>query len=95
MANVSARIDDNTKKQAEAIAAAIGISLSTAINIFLNRFIMEKGFPFAVTAISKSTVYDAEKLEKIVQLAIKESANTNPCKKSVYIDPKTHDLANP
>ena len=48
MANVSARIDDDLKARADAIADQIGISLSSAIGIFLKRFVAEQGFPFPV-----------------------------------------------
>lgn len=50
MATVSARIDDQVKAQAEKIAEDIGIPLSSAINIFLRKFISVRGFPFDVKA---------------------------------------------
>ena len=46
MATISTRVEDNVKKGAEEVADAIGIPLSTAINVFLKRFIANNGFPF-------------------------------------------------
>jgi len=37
--NVTLRIDDETKKQADAILAEMGMSLTTAVNIFLKQVI--------------------------------------------------------
>ena len=50
MATISARVDDQLKSEAESVADAIGIPLSTAINIFLKRFSANRGFPFDVVA---------------------------------------------
>ncbi len=49
MATISARIDDELKEQAEDVTARIGISLSSAITIFLKQFVARGGFPFDVT----------------------------------------------
>lgn len=43
MATVSARIDDETKNQAEDISDKLGISLNTVINIFLKSILRIKG----------------------------------------------------
>ena len=48
MITVSARVDDSLKDQAERIAERIGLNLSSIINVFLRRFVMEQGFPFEV-----------------------------------------------
>ena len=64
MVTISTRVDDSIKEQAEKIAGSIGISLSAAISIFLNRFIVEKGFPFDVKAPHKK--------EDILDLEVKD-----------------------
>lgn len=50
MAKVSTNIsiDADVKKQAQELFAALGIDLSTAINIYLKRAILEQGIPFEV-----------------------------------------------
>ena len=50
MAQISLRIDDDVKKSAEQVCADIGISMSTAINIYLKKVGREKRIPFEVSA---------------------------------------------
>ena len=50
MATISTRVDDKMKSDAEKIADEIGIPISTAINVFLKRFIANRGFPFNVVS---------------------------------------------
>ncbi len=47
-ANINLRIEPQTKAQAEALFSSFGISVTDAINIFLNTSIMEGGFPFEI-----------------------------------------------
>ena len=50
MAQISLRIDNDVKKSAEQACADIGISLSTAINIYLKKLGRERRIPFEVSA---------------------------------------------
>lgn len=50
MAQISLRIDDDVKKSAEKACADIGISMSTAINIYLKKLGRERRIPFEVSA---------------------------------------------
>ena len=50
MAQVSFRIDDNIKAKAESACAAMGITMSAAINIFLTKVANERRIPFEVSA---------------------------------------------
>ena len=50
MSQISLRVDDNVKRQAESVCAEIGMSLSTAINIYLKRLGRERRVPFDVSA---------------------------------------------
>ena len=45
-ANINVRTEPQTKSGAEAIYSNFGLSLSDAINVFLNMSIIEGGFPF-------------------------------------------------
>ena len=47
-ANINVRTEPDTKAEAEALYSSFGLSLSDAINVFLNMSIMEGGFPFSV-----------------------------------------------
>ena len=50
MTQISLRVDDSVKRQAESVCAEIGMSLSTAINIYLKRLGRERRVPFDVSA---------------------------------------------
>lgn len=50
MATQTVRLDDDVKKEFDAIAQDIGITGNAAINIFVRRFVREGGFPFDVKA---------------------------------------------
>lgn len=49
MAQVNFRIDDNTKVKAERACKAMGLSMTTAINIFLTKVANEQRIPFEVS----------------------------------------------
>lgn len=88
MAVISARIDDRTKTEAEEIANSIGLSLSTVINVFLNRFVAERGFPFSVTDPKKvATVFEKDELEALVINAVKNNTASQVSPPSSYLDP--------
>lgn len=46
MATVTARVDENVKKEAETLFKKMGLSMSTAMNLFLKKCILEQGIPF-------------------------------------------------
>ncbi len=50
MAQISLRIDDEVKKDAERVCADIGMSMSTAINIYLKKVGRERRIPFELAA---------------------------------------------
>lgn len=50
MAQISLRVDDEVKKNAEQTLNDIGLSMSTAINIFLKTVAREKRIPFELSA---------------------------------------------
>ena len=58
-ANINVRTEPQTKSGAEAVYSSFGLSLSDAINVFLNMSILEGGFPFSV----KQPRYSQETLD--------------------------------
>lgn len=46
--NLNVRVDKDVKCTAEAIANALGMNLSTAVNIFLRQMVSHNGLPFDV-----------------------------------------------
>lgn len=67
MAQINLRVDDDVKKQAELVCSEIGISLSSAINIYLKKLGREYKIPFEVSAdpfySEKNVKYLEEKYE--------------------------------
>ena len=47
--NVTIRVDENLKKQAEILFAELGMNLTTAFNIFLRQSVREQQIPFRVS----------------------------------------------
>lgn len=47
--NMTFRMDSEVKAQMAAICAQLGMTTSTAFNLFANAFVRAKGMPFAVT----------------------------------------------
>lgn len=93
MAMISTRVNDITKAEAEEVANKLGLSLSSVINVFLNRFIAEKGFPFDVTIPkTKDVFFNKDELQTIVKNAIKNNTSTPDLPKSAYIDSKDNSL---
>ena len=45
---LSVRVDNTTKKQAEAVFAALGMNMSTGINIFLSQVVRSRAIPFSL-----------------------------------------------
>lgn len=100
MATISTRVDDSVKATAESVADAIGLPLSTAVNIFLRRFAAEGGFPFNVTVPGGTTKaieikkghFDRDVLESRMQAAVLEAdiqSSKTPSDHFSYIDPTT------
>ena len=49
--NVTIRMDDSLKKQADALFDELGMSFTTAINVFVRQSIREGRIPFEVTTV--------------------------------------------
>ena len=64
MAQISWRVDDEVKRNAERTLNDIGLSMSTAINIFLKTVVRENRIPFELSAdpfYSKENIAALEK----------------------------------
>lgn len=48
MVNLTIRIDENVKKQADSILSELGLSMSAATNIFLKQVVRHNGLPFEI-----------------------------------------------
>lgn len=56
---VSARVDDEVKRDAERVLDQMGLSTSAAVSIFLNQVVREQGLPFRPHLIPNEATYEA------------------------------------
>ena len=68
--NVTLRVDEDLKKQAEALFSELGLNLTTAFNIFLRQSVREQQIPFQVSknvpnAVTLAAMDVAEKGEDL------------------------------
>lgn len=68
--NVTVRIDKELKKQADALFSDLGMSLSTAFNIFLKQSVREQQMPFIISrnvpnALTREAMAAAESNEDL------------------------------
>ncbi len=64
---INFRIDETTKKQMEQICNELGITMSTAFNIFAKKVIREKRIPFDVSIDPFYSESNMKELEKSIQ----------------------------
>ncbi len=67
MAQISLRVDDDVKRRAEKTFDAIGLSMSTAINVFLKTVARENRIPFELSADPFYSESNMKYLEKVVR----------------------------
>lgn len=67
MAQISLRVDDDVKRKAEKTFDAIGLSMSTAINVFLKTVARENRIPFELSADPFYSESNMKYLEKVVK----------------------------
>lgn len=70
--SMNIRMDSDIKRDAQEIFSALGMDMTTAVNIFLRQAIRQRGLPFEVKLDSPS----AETLEAIEEIrSMKQSGN--------------------
>lgn len=67
MAQISLRVDDDVKKKAEQACSDMGLSMSTAINIYLKKLGNERRIPFEVSADPFYSEKNVQYLEQIMR----------------------------
>lgn len=67
MANISVRVDDLLKKQAEAVCSELGISLSAATNLFYKKMVSYGGIPFELKIDPFYSRENQLHLEKVIK----------------------------
>ena len=63
-ATIHARIDAQTKSQAQSILSELGMTLSEAITLYLRQIVFNKGIPFELKIPNELTLKTIEKSER-------------------------------
>ena len=63
-ASINIRLDSNVKKQAQELFSALGMDMTTAINVFLRKAIQRQGLPFEVS-LDRAPSETREALEEV------------------------------
>ena len=66
MATITARVDENVKKEAETLFKKMGLNMSTAMNLFLKKCILEQGIPFELKVPNGETLKAMQETEDIL-----------------------------
>ena len=61
MTNITIRIDEDVKREAETLFNQLGMSMSGAINIFVRQAIREQAIPFPIRVKTTEEKYNEEK----------------------------------
>lgn len=67
MAQISLRVEDELKKDAERVLDNIGMNMSTAVNIYLKAVVRENGIPFELKSDPFYSKENIEELERRVE----------------------------
>lgn len=68
MANLTIRIDNSDKQEFARICEKIGLSVSTAFNIFVKSVIREEKIPFELSAKEKDGFYSEANIRHLEEL---------------------------
>ena len=78
--NITVRLDEDVKKEAEALFAKMGLNMSSAINVFFRQAITEQAIPFIIKAPDN---YFNESNLKHLEESISQAKNGNVIIKSM------------
>ncbi|MGN0302202.1 MAG: type II toxin-antitoxin system RelB/DinJ family antitoxin [Anaerotardibacter sp.] len=67
--NVTIRMDENFKRQADEVLNEMGMNFTTAVNIFTRQVIRERKIPFEVTTGSAKNTIDTKAVKAAVDFA--------------------------
>lgn len=63
MAHISVRVEEKMKNEAEALLNDMGLTMTSAVNMFLAKLVREKRIPFDITAFDQTKVSDHQEQE--------------------------------
>ena len=88
MAQLSIRIDDTDKSQAEQLFNSLGLNLTTAVNMFIKQALKTRSIPFEV----KESVKTREEKGKELTAIIKKKVETGEQKVRSFDLTKEEDI---
>jgi len=56
--NISIRIDEDIKRDAESLFAKLGLNMSSAVNVFFRQAVREQAIPFSIKAKTDEEKYN-------------------------------------
>lgn len=62
--NINIRMDENLKKQFDSFCSEVGMSMSTAFNIFARTVVRQRKIPFEIST-EKDPFYSAENIKRL------------------------------
>jgi len=71
-ATVQVRVDQQTKTQAKQVLAALDLSMSEAVCLFLRQVVLRRGIPFEIkipNALTRETLEKSERGEDVKEFA--------------------------
>jgi len=90
---MNVRIDETVKQQAEELLQGLGLSMSTAINLFARAVIREQGLPFEVKYNTSSfTEQEVKKIDKGLLKSEKDIAEGRTIDARKYLQDKISEL---
>ena len=72
--NLTIRIDESVKRDAESLFDMLGMSMSGAINVFFRQAIREQAIPFAIRAKTTEEKYDEYFTPQVVKEILQSAA---------------------
>ena len=82
--NINIRMDENLKKQFDSFCSEVGMSMSTAFNIFARTVVRQRKIPFEIST-EKDPFYSAENIERLKK-AIEQMEKTGGTIHEVNLD---------
>ena len=75
-ARLSVRVDEEIKKRAENVFHALGLTLSTGINLYLNQVAAQRGIPFSLTQVQSENRKEIEIRKQAEELKVQMAVDS-------------------
>lgn len=70
--NITLRIDEDLKKQAEELLNDFGLTINSAFNVFLRQTVREQKIPFEISRVTTQKSISDEELMKLAKKELKK-----------------------